>query len=137
MKFSGAPEIDPFLQRFCRKSSIWGSKVQVFDPSVRHVLTPLSRSPRKNALRTKASRGYFLILALRGILGGSFKITSEIINNFQVVRSEKLPQIGHFKTAHETTTATKLRFSSVPIQPPEVPKSGNDCEMTTSPPGHP
>ena len=27
----GAPENDPFLQRFDRKSSIWGSKVQVFE----------------------------------------------------------------------------------------------------------
>ena len=42
-------EFDPFLQRFCRKSSIWESKVQAFQgelsgrvppPTVRYVLTP-------------------------------------------------------------------------------------------------
>ena len=48
--FPGAPEIDPSLQRFYRKSPIWGPKVQVFEgqlsgrfppPSnVRYVLTP-------------------------------------------------------------------------------------------------
>ena len=30
LKFSTAPEIDPFLQRFYKKSPLWGSKVQVF-----------------------------------------------------------------------------------------------------------
>ena len=30
-EFPGAPEIDPFLQRFCRKSSSWG----VESPSLR------------------------------------------------------------------------------------------------------
>ena len=57
-EFPRAPEIDPFLQRFYRKSSVWASKVQVFEgqlsgrvpsspPSVRYVLPPppLSRSP--------------------------------------------------------------------------------------------
>ena len=49
-EFPGASEIDPFLQRFYRKSSIWESKVQVFEgqlsgrvpppSSVRYVLTP-------------------------------------------------------------------------------------------------
>ena len=49
-EFSGVPEFDPFLQRFHRKSPIWGSKVQVFEgqlsgrvppPSgARYVLTP-------------------------------------------------------------------------------------------------
>ena len=29
---------------------------------------------------------------------------------------------GMFQTAHETTTATKLRLSSVPVRPTEVPK---------------
>ena len=37
--------------------------------------------------------------------------------------------------AHETTTAAKLRLSSVPIQPPKS-QNGNDYETTTSPPDH-
>ena len=31
-------------------------------------------------------------------------------------------RLEHVYTAHETTTATQLRLSSVPIQPPEIPK---------------
>ena len=55
IEFPEAAEIDPFLQRFYRKSPIWRSKVQVFGrqlsgrvpppSSVQYVLTPLSRSP--------------------------------------------------------------------------------------------
>ena len=30
-EFSGVPEFHPFLQRFYRKSSIWGSKVQALE----------------------------------------------------------------------------------------------------------
>ena len=44
-------------------------------------------------------------------------------------------ELGHFQTAHETTTATKLRPSSIPMWPPRS-QSGNCRELTTSPPGH-
>ena len=43
--------------------------------------------------------------------------------------------LGHFYTAHETTTAVKLRLLSIPIQPSKS-QSGNDREMSISPPGH-
>ena len=41
-------------------------------------------------------------------------------------------QGGRLLNSTLTTTATKLRLSRVPIQPPES-QSGNDPEMTTSP----
>ena len=41
-EFPGAPEIDPFLQSFSRKSPIWRSKVQVFEGQLSgRVPTPL------------------------------------------------------------------------------------------------
>ena len=39
-KFPGAPEIDPFLQRFYRKSSIWGSK-EAFEGQLSGRVPPL------------------------------------------------------------------------------------------------
>ena len=44
-EFSGVPEFDPFLQRFSRKASIWGSKVQTFQGQLSgRVPPPLERS---------------------------------------------------------------------------------------------